>query len=113
MGVYNYIKPVLKGVVILLDIIFYPIYFIWYLPWKELDKRNTQRTTIEFISENEVLAKPVATSYHLQVKQRQVDVSNIYELFKIAARKYSSQPCSGVRKVLSEKMEKDAKGTVV
>ena len=96
-----------------LDIIFYPIYFIWYLPWKELNKRNTQRTTIEFISENQVLARPVATPYHLQVQQSQPDVNNVYELFKIAARKYSSQPCSGVRKVLSEKMEKDAKGTVV
>ena len=112
MGVYGQIKPILKATIAIVDILLYPFYYVWYQPWKELEKRKTRRTTIEYISGTEVLAKPVITPFHRQIKQNQPDASNIYELFKIAAEKHSSQPCSGTRKVLSEKMEKDSKGTV-
>jgi long-chain acyl-CoA synthetase len=113
MGFYVHIKPILKSFVVIVDVILYPFYYLWYQPWNELSKRRIRRTTIEFISENEVIAKPVVTPQHLEVKQNQASANNIYELFKISAEKHSNKPCSGTRKILSEKLEKDAKGTVV
>ena len=107
MGIHSIVKPFLKVIVFILDVVLYPIYYLWYQPWKELEKRNSRRTTIEFISDREALAKPVVTSRHLEIKQNQADVDNIYELFKTAATRYPNQPASGTRKILSEKLEKD------
>ena len=100
---------VLTGIAFILDVVFYPLYFIYYMPYNELSKRCSRRTTIEVISDTEVHAKPVVTELHRQIKQNQPDVDNTYELFKVASQKYINKPCSGVRKVLSETMETDQK----
>ena len=113
MSLLGFIKPTLKLVVFVFDVVLYPIYYLWYQPWKELEIRNSRRTTIEFISDREALAKPVTTSRNLEIKQNQVVVDNIYELFKAAATKYPNYSCCGTRKILSEKLEKDNKGVVI
>ena len=103
MGLHIIVKTIIKLIVFLLDVFLYPIFYFWYKPWKELAKRRARRTTIEFISNREALAKPVVTSRHLEIKENQADVDNIYDLFKTAATRYPNQPCSGTRKILSEK----------
>ena len=113
MGLHSLVKPILKLIIFLLDVFLYPIYYFWYKPWKVLEKRIARRTTIEFISDREAVAKPVVTSRHIEIKENQADADNIYELFKTAATKYPNHPCSGTRKILSEKLEKDGKGVVV
>ena len=51
---------------------FNPIFYFWYKPWKELEKRRARRTTIEFISDREAIAKPVVTSRHIEIKENQL-----------------------------------------
>ena len=113
MGFHIVIKPILKLIVFFFDVVLYPFYYLYYQPWKVLEKRRTRRTTVELISDTEAIAKPVVTSRHLEIKKNQADAENIYELFKTAATKYPDNPCSGTRKILSEKPERDSKGAVV
>jgi long-chain acyl-CoA synthetase len=113
MEFYLHVKPILNFIVGIVDIILYPFYYFWYQPWKELGKRKTRRTNLEFISKTEVIAKPVVLSWDLELKPNQTNANNIYELFRISAEKHSNKPCSGTRKILSEILEKDAKGMVV
>ena len=107
------LKYLVKGVILILDIILFPFYYAYYQPWKELRKRSTRRTKVEILSSNEAIATPIVTPFHLQIKENQAVGRNIYDLFRISAEKHSSELCSGTRKILAEKMEKDGRGKTV
>ena len=113
MGAYRFLKPLLKKIILLIDIIVYLLYYVYYRPWKELGKRRARRTKVEIVSDDTALATPIVTPFHLEIKQRQPVGQNIYDLFKISANKHSNQRCSGTRKILMERIEKDAKGKAV
>ena len=85
MGAYRFLKPLLKKIILLIDIIVYLLYYVYYRPWKELGKRRARRTKVEIVSDDTALATPIVTPFHLEIKQRQPVGQNIYDLFKISA----------------------------
>ena len=91
------------------DVVSYPLYYIWYQPWKKLDERRISRSTIEFISQDEVVVKPKIPILVKEIIAKQQRTQNVYELFKEASKKYGEKPCSGTRKIIKEVIEKDAR----
>ena len=80
MGAYRFLKPLLKKIILLIDIIVYLLYYVYYRPWKELGKRRARRTKVEIVSDDTALATPIVTPFHLEIKQRQ-RLDRIYMIF--------------------------------
>ena len=107
MNLHCVISFLFNGLTTVFDILLYPIYFAWYQPWKELKKRRTPRSTVNFTSENEVIIKSVAESLTKEVRANQPFVENVYELFKLSSNKHAEKLCSGTRKILKQVIEQD------
>ena len=68
-----------------------------------------RRSTITYVSENEILLKPVVSSLIQEVRKKQAVVENVYDLFQNASTRYREKDCCGTRRFLKEVIEKDEK----
>ena len=109
MDYYGLISLLFRGFTTFFDTLFYPFYYVWYQPWKELKKRRMRRSTITYVSENEILLKPVVSSLIKEVRKKQAVVENVYHLFENASTRYREKDCCGTRRFLKEVIEKDEK----
>lgn len=109
MNYYRPISVLFYGTTTILDFLFYPIYFLLYQPWKELKQRRTLRSKTTYLSENEILVKPVASRIVQEVRANQPKVENIYERFKMSSLEFGMNDCFGTRRILREIVEKDEK----
>ena len=92
----------LFGLIHLLDVILYPIYFLVQNPLKTIAKRNRRRATFQYISDHQVLNDPIKPDQAILDSIDMTPYQNLYLQVESMILKHPNKRALGTRRVLDE-----------